>query len=1025
MSEPLRVLIVEDSKDDALLIARELRRGGYDLQMERVDTPQGFGAALAGQTWDVIIADYSMPRFSGLAALEMLRKSELDLPFVLVSGTIGEEIAVAAMKAGAHDYVLKDNLARLEPAVRRELQEIQVRRARKRAEQLLRALNHAALAMEKALTPDEIFSAVAEEFARLGLSCTILVTDQKQSRLSTRYLSHNSGMLRTVEKLVGLKIEEFFIPIQDVDLYQKIIWERQTILVENTEELTRQILPRSVRRFAPRLVTLLNVPKFIGSPLIVEDQVIGLFSVESTDLTEDDTATVTAFAHQVAAAWHRAQLFEQAQQEIAERILAEQALRESQERYRQAVENSPNPTFSVDREGIIQTWNRACETVFQYTAQEAIGKTYHQLLWDSENSSAIDRSVAQVFRSQALSNQDISYRCRDGTRKITVSRLYPLLDQEDTVEECVFANTDITERRRAERLLRALNEAALAVEQALTPEGIFAAVGREFRKLGFSCAVFFMDDSRTKLQSQFYSYDNKATGAVEKLLGIKATEFSIPIETVEVIRETVCEGKTILAKGNEVVPQLLPPRLKGLADQVVRLLEVPKTISSPLFMENEIIGLLSVQSDDLTEDDIPAITAFANQVSAAWRKARLVQDLEQSLEELKRTQAQFLQAQKMEAIGRLAGGVAHDFNNLLTVIQISTQLLMRQLRPEDPLWEHIQQIQEAGERATSLTRQLLSFSRREIIKPQIVNLSQIVSDLNRMLRRVIGEDIELVTHLAKDLLPVRADPSQIEQIIVNLAVNARDAMPQGGQLAINTENVVLDKAHVTAHIDAQPGEHVLLTMIDTGMGMSEEVKAHLFEPFFTTKKRGEGTGLGLPTVYGIVRQSGGHIWVHSEIGQGTTFKIYLPCADEAEDSREAPSPMQSIRTAQGSETVLVVEDDASVQVLATQILKSHGYQVLAAKNGLEALQVSREYKGPIHLLLTDVVMPEMNGRELATRLRSQRQELRVLYMSGYSDSVIAHHGILDEEMLILAKPFTLETLIQQVQTALDEPSWAE
>jgi PAS domain S-box-containing protein len=380
---------------------------------------------------------------------------------------------------------------------------------------------------------------------------------------------------------------------------------------------------------------------------------------------------------------------------------------------------------------------------------------------------------------------------------------------------------------------------------------------------------------------------------------------------------------------------------------------------------------------------------------------------------------QFRQAQKMEALGRLAGGVAHDFNNLLTVIHLSTRLIQRQMHPQDPLSEHIARIQEASDRAAKLTKQLLSFSRREAIEPQVLNLSKVVGDLSRMLQRIIGEDIELVTDLAGDLWPVRADPSQMEQVVLNLAVNARDAMPEGGRLTIKTANIILNEAYVAEHVDAQIGEHTMLIVSDTGQGMSEEVMSHLFEPFFTTKERGQGTGLGLPTVFGVVKQHEGHIWVESQPGQGTTFELYLPCTREAKaQPTSRPHSTTASHLVLGTETVLIVEDEEAVRRLAVTVLKSCGYQVLEAGNGPEALTFCEQYKGPIHLLLTDVVMPQMGGRELAEQLQFQRPEMRVIYMSGYTDDAIVRRGVLTLGTL-LSKPFTIEELTQKVRAVLD------
>ncbi len=383
---------------------------------------------------------------------------------------------------------------------------------------------------------------------------------------------------------------------------------------------------------------------------------------------------------------------------------------------------------------------------------------------------------------------------------------------------------------------------------------------------------------------------------------------------------------------------------------------------------------------------------------------------------------QFQKAQKLEALGRLAGGIAHDFNNLLTVIHLSTRLIERQVPAQDPLRPHVERIREAGQHAANLTRQLLSFSRQEPMEPRLLDLNSIVGDMESMLRRIIGEDINLQTSLAEELWPVQADPAQMEQVVMNLVVNARDAMPQGGTLKIQTADVVIDEIYAAQHVDVQPGEFVRLTISDTGVGMDGTVKARIFEPFFTTKERGKGTGLGLATVFGIVKQHGGHIGVYSEVGQGTTFQIYLPHAAAGAATHQAPVPaatMPSTGIRGGTETILLVEDEELVRNLATSILQNHGYRVLAARNGVEALQSSAQQDGPIHLLLTDAVMPEMSGRELVRRLQRQRPEIRVLYMSGHADEAIASHGEWPGGTPFLPKPFTLEALTTKVRAVLD------
>jgi PAS domain S-box-containing protein len=377
---------------------------------------------------------------------------------------------------------------------------------------------------------------------------------------------------------------------------------------------------------------------------------------------------------------------------------------------------------------------------------------------------------------------------------------------------------------------------------------------------------------------------------------------------------------------------------------------------------------------------------------------------------------QFRQAQKMEAVGQLAGGIAHDFNNLLTAILGNTQLLLRDLPPGDAKRGDVEEIRKASERAASLTRQLLAYSRRQMLQPEVLDLNVVVAEMDKMLRRLIGEHIALEAGLAPDLGRVRADPNQIEQVIVNLAVNARDAMPDGGKLTIETANVDLDEAFAQAHLGSVPGSYAMLAVTDTGTGMDAAVRAHLFEPFFTTKEVGKGTGLGLATVYGIVKQSGGYISVYSEPGRGSSFKIYLPRIATPADEPAGP---QKGGPAPGSETVLVVEDEPAVLTLSRRALEAQGYVVLAASDPLAALRVVEHHGGTIHLLLTDVVMPGLSGRELADRLTAQRPGMRVLYMSGYPGDAVVQHGTLPSGSAFLQKPFSPDGLARKVRDVLD------
>jgi PAS domain S-box-containing protein len=382
---------------------------------------------------------------------------------------------------------------------------------------------------------------------------------------------------------------------------------------------------------------------------------------------------------------------------------------------------------------------------------------------------------------------------------------------------------------------------------------------------------------------------------------------------------------------------------------------------------------------------------------------------------------QVILAQKMEAIGRLAGGVAHDFNNILTAIGGYTDLLLADLAPDDQRRRDVEEIHQAAQRAASLTRQLLAFSRRQVLQPKVINLNSLVPGIETMLRRLIGEDILFATVLHPRLGNVRADPGQIEQVIVNLVVNARDAMPKGGRVTIETRNVELDESYAEDHPGVTPGRYVMLAVTDTGVGMDEETRARIFEPFFTTKVRGKGTGLGLATVYGIVQQTGGHIWPYSEPGKGTTMRVYLPRVDEPADPLERPgeAPLELLR---GSETILLVEDEAPVRSVTRQLLERNGYTVLEAADGPAALALVDRGSGGGHvdLLLTDVIMPGMSGRELAGELQARRPDLRVLYMSGYTDDAVVRHGMLEPGLAYLEKPFRPATLLRKVREVLQQ-----
>ena len=482
-----------------------------------------------------------------------------------------------------------------------------------------------------------------------------------------------------------------------------------------------------------------------------------------------------------------------------------------------------------------------------------------------------------------------------------------------------------------------------------------------------------------------------------------------------------CDAAGILLSANPAMVRMLgcdaPAELAGrnlanLYADAQQWFKVADTLRAQQHFNN-------LDADWIRKDGTPVTVRLSGR-TIREQEATFFELFAEDVTERRGLELQLRQSQKMEAVGRLAGGIAHDFNNLLMVVSGYSELLLDRIGAADPATRGpAQEIASAASRATALTRQLLAFSRKQMMMPKVFDLNAVVSENLRMLNRLIGEDVELVMLPGGDLGRVKADPGQIEQVIMNLAVNARDAMPKGGRLTIETANVTLDEGYARLHASATPGDYVMLAISDTGGGMDADTQSHIFEPFYTTKGP-KGTGLGLSTVYGIVKQSGGYIWVYSEAGKGTTFKIYLPRVSEAgEVAAAATAGAQTPATLRGHETILLVEDEATVRQLARECLELQGYAVLEAPEGAAALQLAQAHPGPIHLLLTDVIMPGMTGRELASRICQSRPGIKVLYMSGYTENVIGHNGMLDASVMLLQKPFSLPTLRAKVREVLD------
>jgi two-component system, cell cycle sensor histidine kinase and response regulator CckA len=651
--------------------------------------------------------------------------------------------------------------------------------------------------------------------------------------------------------------------------------------------------------------------------------------------------------------------------DITARQMADEALRESEARKGAILETALDCIISIDRAGCIVEFNPAAEKTFGYTRADIIGLELAEVIIPPRFREMHRRGMAHYLETDAgpmLGKRiEISAMRADGT-EFPVDLAIAFIRLKGQPMFTAYLR-DISERRQAEDDL-AKQRSFLRQVIDLNPHFIFAKdrQGR-FTLVNEAIAEAFGT-------------------SVEDLIGKTDVDFNPNQDEVEHFRLDDLEVMDTLKE--KFIPEEIITDSKGQERYL-------QTIKRPII------------SADGTADQVLGI---ATDITARKRAE----------EALLGSEEQLRQAQKMEAVGKLAGGIAHDFNNLLTCINGYSELCLRGLRQEDPLYSKIEEIRKAGDRAAALTRQLLAFSRKQILQPKVIALNKIVTGTNRMLQRLIGEDVDIMLGLAVDLADVKADPNQIEQVLFNLSVNARDAMPLGGKLTIETRNVNLTEDYADDHASVSPGRYVMLAVSDTGCGMDAETQARIFEPFFTTKAVGKGTGLGLATVYGIVKQSGGNIWVYSEVGRGTTFKIYLPAVDVSIETIEESARDNELF--KGTETVLLVEDEEMVRNLTSEILRESGYRVLEAKHGPEALMLGKEHEGVIHLMLTDVVMPQMSGRVLAEQLAILRRDIKVLYMSGDTDDAIVHHGVLDEGTAFIGKPFNPSDLVRKVREVL-------
>lgn len=801
MPKPLQVLLIEDSETDALLLTRYLRRNGYDLTLTQVDTAAALQQALNQHPWDVVISDFNLPQFSGMAALNLIHQNKLDIPFIIVSGAIGEETAVDAMLAGAHDYVMKDNLARLVPAIERELREAEVRRQRRLAEEEVRRqnlelslLNRVVAATTTLSSPEAILTTVCYELGQNFMASSVTAVQ----------FDPNTDTAVTVAQFAATACQPPTAPVllTNNPLYQYLISYKIPLVIN-------QILQDSRLEHIRTILHQPDTTSLLLLPLIIKGGVIGGIYLESTQprhFTPDQIRLAENVAHQTSGALARAQL------DAAHQLLS------------QALEQAAESVIITKTDGRIVYVNPAFEQISGYTAAEVLDRD-NSFLRHHKHDSQFYLRLWNIIKAGQIWQGRLYNKRKDGGTYITDVTVSPVKNEQGAIENYVVVQHDVT-------------------------------------------------------------------------------------------RET-------------------------------------------------------------------------------------------QLEE------QYLQAQKMEAVGQLTAGISHDFNNLLTAINGFASLLHSDLITDPQHTDMLEKIINAGQRAAELVRQLLTFSRKQIAHPQPLDLNASVSGLHKMLNRIIGENIDLQLDLSPAPNWIQADPTQIEQIIMNLVVNARDAMPTGGRLTIATAKVTLNEQPLAADSTELWAR---LTVADNGIGIPDDIKKRIFEPFFTTKELGKGTGLGLATVLEIVQQYGGRILVNSQPHNGTTFEIYLPCIPAAANPVSQTAVSQPCAAC--TETILVVEDDNFVGDLINRVLKKEGYTVLLAHNTSDAIQLARAYAKPIDMLLTDVVMPDGSGPTLASQLVQTRPDLKVLFMSGYADTTLIQHGI-RSDVALLQKPFRKSNLITRVRAVLD------
>jgi PAS domain S-box-containing protein len=1062
---PLQLLIVEDNPSDAALVLDALRHAGFEPSAVRVDTERDFVANLEPAP-DIIFADFTMPNFDSLRALEIIQERRLDIPFIIVSGTIGEERAVLIMQRGASDYVIKDRLGRLGSAVKQALERRRLNAEKLKAEQT--AVRLAAIVetsrdaiIAKTLdgrvtswnpAAEQLYGYSTEEM--LGTNIAILNPHDRRQRDDPEDVQAILDRLAKGEPISafetvrvrkdGRRIEVLLSisPIRDehgvvigasaiaLDITlrkrtERLLAANQAVTAILTEaENLQEAGPRVLQCIAECLrweVAVLwtidrkaNVlgrmhcwhaswadPRFVkslnhGGPLEWGVGVAGRTWSTGAPVWEkgirvDGESTDPAprpcdglhcgfglpMRHGTemigVIEFYNAELREVDKALLAgldaiacqisqfcERRRTENALRASEEQFRQLADAMPQLVWTARADATIDYCN---ERFYEFNGSargEYLDRSWHSMVYPDDRERVFKAWAHSASTGAAYETEARLIAAGAAIPRWFLVRAIASTDAAGAVTRWYGTCTDIDERKKNLDELRAGEE--------------------RFRTLVMALPTAMYTTDQTGLITLFNEHAVKLWG-----------------RRPELGKDRWCGGWKVYRPDGSALPMDQHPMVVTLREGSgghgqELIVERPDGSRSHVLMHPE----------PLRSPDGQTIGAV-----------NMIIDITL----MKHLEDQFRQSQKMEAVGQLAAGVAHDFNNLLTVILGYSILLLNKMPMADPNRDKLTQIRKAGESAAALTRQLLAFGRMQILAPVVLDLNSLLSELEKMLRRLVGADIEIVTVFQTDLGRVKVDAGQIEQVIINLVVNARDAMLTGGRLTIRTTDIELSDAQARTHRELLPGPYTMLAVSDTGVGMSDATKLRIFEPFFTTKEVGKGTGLGLATVFGIVKQSGGFIEVESTSGSGSTFRVFFPQVPGTADLAAAGhEPMNIPR---GTETILLVDDNDDLRDLAQLILGTNGYKILVARNGGDAVRIGYEYKDVIHLLLTDVVMPKMSGRQLTDLLQPSRPRMKVLFMSGYTDDTMIRHGIEGSEANFLAKPFTPTHLTQKVREVLD------